>query len=95
MALGTIVVCPDSVGNRSFCVDTETCWLPPYDFDVIAEQAEVALAADEAVTDRMRLRASEEVTRHSLAGERRAFLDVLDNLNDLWRQATGSPGSAG
>ena len=25
MALGTLVVCPDSVGNRSYCRDGENC----------------------------------------------------------------------
>jgi hypothetical protein len=89
MALGTIVVCPDSVGNRSFCLDGQTCWLPAYDVDAIVAQAELALAAEESVLDQMRQRAAEQAERHSLAGERRAFLEVLDNLPDLWAEATG------
>ena len=35
MALGTLVVCPDAIGNRSFCRDGENCLMPPYEVDAI------------------------------------------------------------
>ncbi|MGH9017477.1 MAG: glycosyltransferase [Acidimicrobiales bacterium] len=96
MALGTLVVCPDSVGNRSFCIDGETCWLPPYDFDAIVARTEEALLVDDTVTDRMRRRAADVVRDHDMAGERRAFLDVLAHLPELWAEAVASsPGPAG
>ena len=88
MALGTVVVCPDSVGNRSFCRDGETCWFAAYDFDAIVGQAEAAWTADTTVVERIRKQAADEAARHDLATERRAFLDVLANLPDLWAQAT-------
>lgn len=93
MAMGTAVVCPDSVGNRSFCLDGETCWFAPYDFDALIARAEEAWVADPAEVERIRARARQEAARHDLAGERRAFLEVLDNLPALWAEATSGAGS--
>jgi hypothetical protein len=81
------------VGNRSFCVDGQTCWFPPNDVDAIVSQAEAALGADPDVVERIRRQASEEAARHDLAGERRAFLEVLANLPELWAQAMSPAGS--
>jgi hypothetical protein len=94
MAMGTVVVCPDSEGNRSFCLDGETCWFPPNDVDAIVTQAEAAWEAEPEVLERIRRRAAVEAARHDLAGERRAFLDVLANIPELWAEAispTASP----
>jgi hypothetical protein len=94
MAMGTVVVCPDSVGNRSFCVDGQTCFFAPYDLDAIVSRAEAAWSADADVVEGIRQRALVEAARHDLAGERRAFLDVLADLPQLWAQAT-SPLTSG
>jgi glycosyltransferase involved in cell wall biosynthesis len=93
MALGTPVVCPDAVGNRSFCLDGETCWFSPYDADALVARAEAAAAADAAVVGRIRERAAAEAGRHDLAGEGRAFLAVLADLPALWAAATSAPTS--
>ena len=47
MALGTLVVCPDCVGNRSFCEPGVNCFRPPYEVGAIVAQAEQALACRE------------------------------------------------
>jgi hypothetical protein len=93
MAQGTVVVCPDSVGNRSFCRDGDTCWFAPYDVDAIVSRAEAAWTADGDVVERIRHRAAAEAARHDLAGEREAFLEVLADLPRLWAEATGPPAS--
>jgi len=93
MALGTVVVCPDSVGNRSFCRDGETCWFAPNDVDALVSRAEAAWAADADVTEGIRRRAADEAARHDLAGERRAFLEVLADLPGLWEQALSATAS--
>jgi glycosyltransferase involved in cell wall biosynthesis len=87
MATGTVVVCPDAVGNRSFCRDGDTCWLAPYDLDAIVSRAEAAWTAEADVVERIRRRAADEAARHDLAGEREAFLEVLADLPRLWAQA--------
>ena len=91
MALRTPVVCPDCVGNRSFCVDGRTCWRPSYDLDAIVAAAEAAWTAEPVVVEQIREQAAQEAARHDLDNERRAFLEILGRLPDLWAQATAPP----
>ncbi len=37
MALGTLVVCPDSVGNRDFCIHEFNCLQPDYEINSLVE----------------------------------------------------------
>ena len=67
MALGTIVVCPDCIGNRSFCLDGVNCFRPDYVEDRMVEAAESALA--EAPGLGAMLEAGAEMARrHDLQG---------------------------
>jgi glycosyltransferase involved in cell wall biosynthesis len=86
MAAGTLVVCPDCIGNRSFCLPGENCFRPDYDQDAIVAAAEEALG-DEARSEILRTRALEAVRAHDMPGERQAFLDILDRVNELWAAA--------
>jgi glycosyltransferase involved in cell wall biosynthesis len=86
MALGTLVVCPDCVGNREHCRPSENCFRPAYDLDDIVEQAEVALALHTNVADDMRAAALATARDHDLPEERRAFHAVLAQLDELWAQ---------
>jgi len=86
MALGTVVVCPDCIGNRSFCLPGKNCFRPAHDEDDIVVAAEAALR-EEPQLDGMRARALETVRDHDMPGERRAFLEILDRVDDLWTAA--------
>jgi glycosyltransferase involved in cell wall biosynthesis len=87
MAAGTLVVCPDCIGNRSYCLDGENSFRPDYDEAAIVAAGERALALEGAALDRM-LRAGRETAHvHDLAGERAAFLDILDRVDELWAAA--------
>ena len=86
MAAGTVVVCPDCIGNRSFCLPGENCYRPAYDEDEIAAAAEAALR-DEPVLGDLRARALATARAHDIALERTAFLDVLDRVEELWASA--------
>jgi hypothetical protein len=85
MALGTLVICPDCVGNRGFCRDGETAILPA-SRDVDAWLAAVARARGlsveraAAIAGNARMVAAE----HSLARERAAFHEVLTAVGSLW-----------
>jgi hypothetical protein len=86
MALGTIVVCPDCVGNRSYCIDRENCFRPAY------ETESIVAAASEALQRRGELeelvsRAGATARRYDLPGERKAFLEILDRVDELWTAA--------
>lgn len=82
MALGTLVVCPDCVGNRSFCEPGVNCFRPPWEVDAIVAQAEQALASGDG--ERLVEAAHATARRHDLAGERAAFQDILGRLDELW-----------
>jgi Glycosyl transferases group 1 len=86
MALGTIVVCPDCVGNRSFCHDGENCFRPPYDEDAIVAAARQALARRDDL-GRLLGNATDTARRHDLRDERRAFLEILQRVDELWEAA--------
>jgi glycosyltransferase involved in cell wall biosynthesis len=86
MALGTVVVCPDSIGNRSFCIDGATCFRPPYEDDAIVAAVEQALA-HRAELGPMRERALDVARGHDLASERSAFLEILERVDELWTGA--------
>jgi Glycosyl transferases group 1 len=86
MALGTVVVCPDCIGNRSFCLPGETCFRPDYDEDAIVAAADEALR-DEPGLDEMRARALATARAHDMPRERREFLEILDRVDDLWATA--------
>jgi len=86
MALGTLVVCPDCIGSRSFCLPGENCFRPDYDEDAIVAAAAEALR-DDARAQALRARALETAGAHDMPGERRAFLDILDRVDELWATA--------
>ena len=86
MAVGTVVVCPDCIGNRSFCRPGENCFRPEHDEDAIVAAAETALQ-EESGLDELRVRALATARSHDIAGERAAFLDILDGAEELWASA--------
>jgi glycosyltransferase involved in cell wall biosynthesis len=86
MALGTVVVCPDCVGNRSYCLDRVNCFRPDHEIDAIAADAREALARRHEL-DEMIAKAAETARRHDLRDERRSFLEILDRVDELWAAA--------
>ena len=85
MGCGTIVVCPDCVGNRSFCRDNENCFRPSYDGNEILAAVGQALAQSEEDRKKMLERAASTVKEHSLERERDRFRDILQRLDELWK----------
>lgn len=86
MVAGTVVVVPDCIGNRSFCLPGGNCFRPEYDEDAIVAAAETALR-EEPGLDELRARAVATAQAHDIAGERAAFLDILDGVEELWASA--------
>lgn len=80
MALGAVVVCPDCVGNRSFCLDGQTAFRPAYGLEAILAATIAALQQPAQAAAAMRQAAAAMVDRHSLEVERAAFLRILDSL---------------
>jgi len=86
MALRTLVVCPDCVGNRSFCRDGENCFRPAYDEDAIVAAAEEAHARRDDL-GWMLDNATDTARAHDLRDERAAFLEILNRVDELWASA--------
>jgi hypothetical protein len=85
MALGTLVVCPDVIGNRSFCLPGHNAFRPEYTVDSIVRDAEAALALSPDEARQLRENGIQTAAEHTLSREREAFLDVLHNIDELWR----------
>ena len=84
MALGALVVSPDCVGNRSLCLDGVNCLRPAYEASAIEAAVAEALSLAPDRRQAMLDRASATADQHSLMGERRAFLELLDALPRMW-----------
>ena len=84
MALDTLVICPDVRGNREFCRDGENCLSPAYTEDAIWTAIKRAMQMSEAALASMRQQGQETVRYYGLRAERRAFLEVLENLEQIW-----------
>ena len=81
MACGAVVVCPDCLGNRSFCENEVNCFRPRYECGAIlsATIAASRLAENERAT--MLEHAQATVRHHSLETERASFLKILAQID--------------
>lgn len=80
MAAGAVVVCPDCVGNRSFCHDGRNCFFTPYDIEAVAQATLRATRLEPGARAAILLAAKTEAQQHGLEAERTAFLRILDAL---------------
>ena len=87
MALGCVVVCPDCVGNRSFCRDGINCFRPEYMPDAILAAAQQAQTLPAAARQAMIDAAAVTAARHSLEQERVSFLSILRHTHQMWTHA--------
>jgi hypothetical protein len=84
MALETPVVCPDCVGNRSFCRDGETALVPVREErTLLAATLDLLRASDEERAKLLEGGRRESMSR-GLAPERARFLAILDELPAHW-----------
>ena len=84
MALDTVVVCPDCQGNRSFCLPGSNAFRPSYTSAAILAAVEDARSASAAEKRSMLDQARATVAQHDLRNEREAFLQILENLPQIW-----------
>lgn len=84
MALGCLVICPDCIGNRSFCLDQKTCFFPKYDTSAIMQAINQAQALNEQQRNNILENASQQVQLHSLEREAKQFLAIMSNLSSIW-----------
>ncbi|HEY2124846.1 MAG TPA: glycosyltransferase [Chthoniobacterales bacterium] len=83
MGCGTLVICPDCVGNRSFCFDGLNSLRPAYESDAIVAATDKALGQTESERDALLAEAQATFRAHSLEQERAGFYKILDQLDEL------------
>lgn len=76
MALGTTIVIPHTVGPASYCIDGKTCFATEYSAEALCAGA-MRLREDQELRARLRRAGLREAAAHSLADERRRFIEVL------------------
>jgi glycosyltransferase involved in cell wall biosynthesis len=84
MALGTLVVCPDAVGNRSFCLSEHNCLSPEYTFEAIVTATVTGFRLEDPARRTMMENAQQTVRSHSLEQERQSFHAILQQVFQLW-----------
>lgn len=82
MAAGAACVVPDCIGNRGYLRPSVNALVPSLDLESV--QAAVMALQDPALRDIVRSGAAVTSQQYSLARERRAFHDVLDELEIRW-----------
>jgi hypothetical protein len=85
MALETVVVCADCVGNRSFSQPGVNCFKPEGGGQAMVKAAQQALALTPVAREAMLAAGRHTVAGHTMNGERAAFLQILADLEGLWR----------
>lgn len=84
MALGALVICPDCRGNRSFCIDQQTCLQPEYETSAILAAIQQAKFFNEQHRRALLTRAKQQVAQHSLEQEAKQFLAIMRDIPQLW-----------
>ncbi|MDQ3695838.1 MAG: glycosyltransferase family 1 protein [Chloroflexota bacterium] len=87
LAAGTLVVCPDCIGNRGFCRPDSTAFVPSFALDDLVAATESALALPDEEAGRIRANALITAEEYSVERERAAFHNVLANIDRLWLEA--------
>lgn len=76
MAMGCLVICPDCIGNRAFCINEVTALVPDHDAAAI-EVAVTRLMRSPALADCLLRGASSVSQRFDIDTERRAYHRIL------------------
>lgn len=84
MAMGTLTICPDCIGNRCFCFPGYNCLRPKYTVEGLLESVKEAIAFSEVRKSLVKKAAFQTVAEHGLIKERTAFMEILNHLEDLW-----------
>ncbi len=92
MAMGCLVVCPDGVGNRDFCIDGQTCLMPLAEPGALAAAVQ-RLRADAMLAAHLLQGGRRMVEAHGLEAERRAVLRILNGISPRNIILTGLPRS--
>jgi hypothetical protein len=80
MSLGTLVICPDCVGNRSFCRDRINCFRPEYTIDAIEAAVVEASGLSEDRRRELLVSGRQKSKAHAFDKERAAYHRILQSV---------------
>lgn len=84
MAVGTLTICPDCIGNRSFCIDETNCLMPTYEYESIIQRTIMALELKPVDYKRIVSAGILMSKSHSLKKEEESFTKIMKNINKIW-----------
>jgi glycosyltransferase involved in cell wall biosynthesis len=85
MYYSDLVVVPDCIGNRDFCMPEQNCLMPAYDVESVLTNVNRGLALlNSEELAQLKHNAANMVRAHSLANERKAFLKIMGDMKNLW-----------
>jgi hypothetical protein len=87
MGLSSLVICPDCVGNRDFCIDGCNCLRPAYEEGAITGACLNALALCPEERRILIEGAAQIYYRHQITAERERYFEILRDIDALWRSA--------
>lgn len=88
MAVGTFVICPDCIGNRSYCHNMYNCRMPEYSTLNIFETVVNTLNMSTLSRNQILQNANQTVKKHVIEYEQIAFTSILKNLDSLWQKTS-------
>ena len=85
-----LVIVPDCIGNREFCRDNKNCLMPEYNVNSILVCVErcLQLLKNEQVLTVFKHEMVQTLNAHTLANERKAFLRIMDEVQNLWAKGS-------
>lgn len=84
MAFGCVVVTPDCIGNRSFCLDQKNCLVPEYTVESMVRGINHALRLTRQTRRSLALSAVNQAEVYSMDKERARFYEILQDVDQLW-----------
>lgn len=87
MALKTFVICPDSKGNRSYCIKDDNCLAPIYTLDGIMDSIKSTLIMELSEINNKLDVANSTINNHNIEIEHQSFLKILNLATNLWKKA--------
>ncbi len=84
MALETLAICPDCVGNRGFCAHNINCIMPGYGLAELVKAVLRGWSMDPVESHRIVAAGRQTAFEHGLNHERRKFLEIMDNIDRIW-----------
>ena len=84
MKLQTLVICPDCIGNRSFCHHQYNCFRPEFKLEALLNSIHQAHSLNLKQKNTMLAHATFTALQYNLAKEKTAFLTILNQVPQLW-----------